>query len=149
VTFSYSGNPNASPTDAVRFYTGDKDPGDPLLQDEEIAFALTQYGDVFYAASAACDAIAAVFARKVHKRVGTLDLDAQQQYEHYCDLAKELRARAVTSGLTVFAGGVFVTDHDTTEGDASLRKPFFRRDMDEDEGAGGTSQSGDLLNIER
>lgn len=40
MSFTYSGNPETSTLDAVRFMIGDTNPCDPLLQDEEINYLI-------------------------------------------------------------------------------------------------------------
>ena len=43
MAWSYSGDPSTSELDEYRFYIGDVDEEDPLLQDGEIQFILSQY----------------------------------------------------------------------------------------------------------
>ena len=43
MTWNYSGDPSLSSRDAVRFLIGDTDPNDPLVTDEEIAYALGRF----------------------------------------------------------------------------------------------------------
>ena len=45
MSFTYSGNPETSTLDAVRFMIGDTNPCDPLLQDEEINYLIGQHAN--------------------------------------------------------------------------------------------------------
>lgn len=102
--WNYSGDPGASPIDEVHFLAGDTNSADPLLQDEEINLLLALYPKpldrpAYLAAAAACDAIAAKFARKMNGAVGPLSNQAEQQYLHYVQMAQQYRTAYVTKGL--------------------------------------------------
>ncbi len=103
MAWTYSGAPGTNAKDEVRFLVGDTDPADPLVQDEEINFVLTGFPDEagrnnYQAASVVAEAIAARFARKADRSIGTLSVQAKQQHDHYVDVAKRLRGLAVTGG---------------------------------------------------
>lgn len=51
MTFSYSGDPIASILDEIRFMVGDTDERGPLLQNEEINFALKKFEGEIYQTS--------------------------------------------------------------------------------------------------
>lgn len=115
MTWTYSGDPGASDKDEIRFLVGDTNADAPLVQDEEIAYILTIHaGDDsinYQAAADVAEAIAAQFARKAQRSIGPLAISAEQQYEHYVDVAKRLRGLAATGGrsgalgLPVLGGG--------------------------------------------
>jgi hypothetical protein len=98
MTWSYSGNPNTTDRDAVRFLIGDTDYDDQLLSDEELAFVLTDEPDVRRAASRAAEAVAAKFARRADssKSVGDLSLSESwsQRAAQFMELASRLLAQA-------------------------------------------------------
>jgi len=72
---------------SVRFLIGDTDSGDPLVQDEEIVFALAQSSDFLYEAAAYCAfAIYSKFARMVNT-----ELDEAIRAD-YSDLAKNYKS---------------------------------------------------------
>lgn len=148
MTWTYSQNPSASDKDAIRFLVGDTKLDDQLIEDEEIAFTLTQEPGLYYAASAVCRSIAAEFARKVQKSVGALSLGAQQQYEHYMDLAAKYRSRAQMGAGRLYLGGLSVAEHVAEEQNTDDVQPFFRRGQWENVGA-GSSQQDALVEIER
>lgn len=97
--WTYSGNPNSSLKDQVRFMIGDTVEANPLIQDEEIYFCLAEVNQNLYrAASNVCYNLAAQFtglAQSESKSVGGLDIsksygDRAQRYER---LAKDLLLR--------------------------------------------------------
>ena len=51
MTFTYSGDPTASILDEIRFMVGDTDANTPLLQNEEINFALKKFDNEIYLTS--------------------------------------------------------------------------------------------------
>ena len=100
MTWTYTADPSSSQKDAVRYFIGDVNPDDPLVQDEEIYFNLQEVnGEIYRAASNTCYNLAAKFtgeAQSTSKSVGGLSLsksfgDKAQRYER---LAKDLLARS-------------------------------------------------------
>ena len=100
MSWTYSADPSSSKKDAVRWLIGDTNPDDPLVQDEEINFCLTEFnGEIYRAASVTARNIAARFtgeAQSTSKSVGGLSLskslgDKAQRYER---LAKSLLTRS-------------------------------------------------------
>ena len=103
MTWTYDGDPTQDRTAEVRFLVGDTDQTDPLVQDEEIEFVLTQYVPVegspaWLAAAHVADGIAAKFARKADRSLGSLSISASQQRDHYRELAADLRMLWATGG---------------------------------------------------
>lgn len=89
--FTYSGDPSASDLDAVRFLISDTNSDDAELQDEEIYYLLTTWGQTYDAAIAACEVIAGKYADKTNysRSVGDLSIS-----ESYGQSAAEFRALA-------------------------------------------------------
>ena len=114
--------------DQVRLLVGDTDTDDQQLQDEEIAFLVSQGGSTLSVAANACEVIAAKYAREVNKSVGTLSISAQERMAHYKELANTLRVRPAYTSISVFAGGVNESDKITNQTDSDLTKPFFTRE---------------------
>lgn len=93
--WTYSGDPTSSLLDAVRYTIGDTIETDPLLQDEEVQYELTQAGsNVLQAAVRCCEAIAAKFARLADSTMGQTSINASQKYAQYTALASHLRRKA-------------------------------------------------------
>lgn len=89
----------------VRFLVGDKDDADHLMQDEEINLILLQFPPVadkpaWLAAAHTCDAIAGMFGRRMQQSIGPLSRAAEQQWEHYRQMAADFRAMYASDGLT-------------------------------------------------
>jgi len=113
MSWTYSGNPSASPLDEVRFLIGDTDTDKQLISDEEIAYNLTLVSGVnppdsgnYLSAAYCADGIAARSARSVDKSIGDLSLSYSQQASAFRDLADKLRLRATLSMVPIYAGGL-------------------------------------------
>lgn len=143
MTWTYGGDPAANDRDAVRFLVGDTDTNDELITDEEIAWLLTENGNVYSAAAAAAQTIAAIFARFVNKNVGDLSLDASDKHKHYLDLADTLRRKAAIQAATPFAGGISIASKDSFEDDMDRVQPKFTKDLQQ---YPGTTTANDLRN---
>ena len=94
MAFTYV-DPNSNARDKVRFLVQDTDSTRPLLTDEEIAFLIAEWVDVYDAASNAANILAAKFAGKADysKSVGDLSLNEtfSSQASSYTELAKSIR----------------------------------------------------------
>jgi hypothetical protein len=110
MTWEYD-NPSASSKDAVRFLIGDTDDNDHQLEDEEIDYLVTRYGDADAAAVAGARALASKYARLAvsEKDVGDLKIVYRDRSQGYYDLAaallkqsggSTLRPRPVATGIT-------------------------------------------------
>ena len=131
MTWSYSGDPTGSDVDSVRFEVGDTDATRPLVQDEEIAYALSTEGGVLWTAAAICLALAARFARDVDRTMGRTGVVASQRAFAYRVQAKALRVRATSYAVPV-AGGLTQTDRQNRDEDLEEVKPAFTRELHED-----------------
>lgn len=125
---SWSYNPAlATDKDKVRFLVDDTDTLDQLLTDEEINFALSQWGNIYRAGGALCETLALKFA----KQIGILDTrgvnwDPAKQADKYRDLAKTIKAMASeTGGGGVFAGGQTISGKQTQTDDSDRVQPAF------------------------
>jgi hypothetical protein len=100
MSWTYSADPTSSKKDAIRWLVGDTNIDSPLIQDEEIAFCLAEFGgEIYRAASTVAQSIAAFYtgeAQSTSKSVGGLSLsksfgDKAQRYQR---LSKDLLARS-------------------------------------------------------
>jgi hypothetical protein len=82
--------------DKVRFLIGDTDENEPLLQDEEIDFLLSENTDIYLAASSAAESISAKFARQSDKSIGDAHTTYSQKAEAYHRLAERLKSHHLT-----------------------------------------------------
>ncbi len=136
MTWSYSGNPGSSAKDAVRFLIGDTDSNtrQQLLQDEEIAWMLTQYNNSpTQTAIRACEGIIAKFARLADESVGQVRISFSQRSDGYRKLLNDLRSRSAIEDMTPYAGGISKTDKKTIEQNADRVPPDFKKHMMENE----------------
>lgn len=125
MTWTYAGTLTTD-LDKVRLLIGDTDTTQQQLTDEELNFFISEEETLHTAAAAACRALASKYARKVHREVGDLKLYAEQMYQHYLDLAKELSVRG-SSYAVPSAGGVYTADKEAYESDTSLVQPEIKR----------------------
>ena len=133
MVWSYGGQPDQSPVDALRLLIGDTDTTDPLLQDEEIGAFLTTYGinpatlptPPYFAAAAACEAVAAKFARGADKTVGRLGIKSSQSAIAYERRAVLLRKRGLIEGVSPYAGGISVAQKQAEVADGDRVRPAF------------------------
>jgi hypothetical protein len=114
MAWNYSGDPASDRKDEVRFLVGDTDSSDPLVLDEEIEAVLVHYPPAegkpaWLAGAHVADGLASKFARKMQRSIGSLSASAQQQYEHYREVAATLRMLYATNGKGSTASGAGVT----------------------------------------
>jgi hypothetical protein len=92
--FTYTGDPSVSNRDKVRFLIGDTLPADPHFQDEEIAYMLSEWGDVYDAARAAAEVLAGRYAHKAQTSKSVGDLSISETYssasEAFRTLARDI-----------------------------------------------------------
>lgn len=93
MTWTYSGDPSASPKDAVRFLLGDTDSTFTLtLSDSEIAFLLTSWdSDTYDAAAAGAEQLAGQFAKEVQYASDDVTFGGDDLQAHYMMLAQQIR----------------------------------------------------------
>lgn len=133
MAFTYSGDPQSSAKDEVRFLVGDTDTRDQLLQDAEISYLLSKYNNApLNSAIRACEIIAAKFSRLCDEAVGQVRLSLSQKYKHYIDLRDALTARMAIEDCTPYAGGISVCDKETNAANPDRVKPDFTKHMMED-----------------
>lgn len=127
--------------DQVRFWIGDTDPTDRLLEDEEIESLLTlENNRLFETAADAAGAIAARFARQAtSKSVGSMSLSLAR-FDHFKAMADDLRAKSVLmlDGSPV-VGGISIADKQSQEQEDDRVKPKFRKDSLDLPGTGSES----------
>jgi len=93
MAWSYSGDPSASPLDAVRFLLGDTDQTDQLtLSNQEITWLLSEWDNNLYlAAAAGAEQLAGQFAREVTYTSDGVNFTGTELQQKYLQLAQQLR----------------------------------------------------------
>lgn len=126
---TYSGNPNSSPKDQVRFLIGDTDSSEFLLNDAEITWVISQYNSPMNAAIRCCETIIAKFSRLANERVGQVSIDYSQKAKGYRDMLRDLRSRLAMEDAVPYAGGISVSDKQTQVMNTDRVRPDFSKHM--------------------
>jgi hypothetical protein len=122
-----------SPKDQVRLLIGDVVATDPQMQDEEIAFYLTQRPSIWGAAAECCLTLATKFARSVDQGVGTAKISFSQMAKGYIARAALFNARAAAMGAGVpYAGALSITDMLNQLNNPDRVEPQFTIGMQDD-----------------
>lgn len=126
MTWTYSGNPGASTLDEVRFLIQDTDTNDQLLQDEELNYLITSYGDPYSAAVAAVSALIGRLAslQSESKKVGDVSLTRVYgmqvaKYEALIKYLERERFRRFPAAPIVNANSLLPTDERSVEDEGS------------------------------
>lgn len=134
--WNYSGRPDSNERDKVRFLIGDTCKENPLVQDEEIQFALGKFPMVELAAALCCRAIAAKFSRQVSTTVGSVSRSCSDLAKAYAARAKELDPDDSTTGgaatlvLPSF-GGISLTEKEKLDSDLDATPVNFKIGADD------------------
>lgn len=134
MTWSYSPAALASSSkDRVRLLIGDTDSAAPQLQDEEIAFLVTQRGSEYLAGADACRRLAAKYARQVDTTNLSLSVSASQRAAAYKELAEQLETQALSvgGGAQMFVGGLSKSGKAALDADTDAVQPAFRIGQDD------------------
>lgn len=131
MAWTYSGDPANSPLDATRFFVQDTVSTDQQFQDAEVNYVLTKYPQPRAAAAMLADVLALKYARFADKAVGDLRISYNQRAKTYQALAATLRAEAATEDLTVYSGGISVSDAQKVEANTDRVKPPFKIGKDD------------------
>lgn len=119
MTWTYDLNALSVALNKVRLLVGDTDTNDQLIQDEEIAFFISENpSNVYYAAAETAEAIAAKYQSAISSKTADGKSISYEQITNYLSLAAKLRSKATRqrAGLP-YAGGTSVADKQTVEAD--------------------------------
>lgn len=127
MSFTYSGDPDASDTDAVRFLIRDTAQTTHLFEDAEIKWAVSTEANIYMAAAMLCDTLIVKGGGVKIKKVGELMIQYDPSF--YKSLSGSLRARG--SGHQVpYAGGISVADKQAQSSDSDWVQPSIQRNLD-------------------
>ena len=150
MAWTYSGDPDSSALDAIRFLIGDTDTNDQLLSNEEISWvnseacgSSTGTTALYDAAMRCCLTVASKLAREADKQIGDLSVSMSQRAKAYREQATELKALATREGTvpTPYAGGITISDKDVDEENSDLFRTWFSSGQFENVRDGGRSQT--------
>ena len=146
-SWAYSGDPNASDRDQIRWLIGDVEIDDPLVSDAEITAALATEGTTDAAAAACCEFLAAFFRRDVDKSVsnpggGSTSMSYSKRADQYTALAQTLRQGAALL-VAPYCAALSVSEKNAVADDDDRVAPSFRRGLFEAPGTGATGDPDD------
>jgi len=117
---------------AVRMLIRDTDQSDQLIEDEEIDFHLSETSnDVYLAAAASCDSLAAFFARLADSQIddGALQIKYSKSVDGYRSMGRQYRNTAKRTGGALGlprGGGISKSTSDSVRADTDRVEPAFR-----------------------
>ena len=117
----------------VRRLIGDVLYGDQQMQDEEILWTISQYGNVYMAAAECCRSLSAQFARMVDTVQGELHTLYSQRTKNYLAMANKFDGIGMSRGTfsMAYAGGISVADKQARNEDTDRVPPQFNIGMDD------------------
>lgn len=96
----------------VRFEIGDTDSTLPLIQDEEISYAITLEGDVLRASARCCEVLSRQFARLADRKLGPLSITYKSQSDFFYKLAIQLRNNSIQLNTPTQKDTKYIFDKD-------------------------------------
>ena len=140
MTWSY--NPadlSTNEVDQIRVEIGDTDTNRQLLQNEEIAWAISQERNLWAAAARCCEMISRLQLSKADVRIGrAMQVAYTKMSEQYDGMARRLRMKAMGT-VVPYVGGMNVADKLALAGNSALVAPIFEKNMMENPNTGGYS----------
>lgn len=101
MTWTYSGNPLTDEKDRYRFLTGDTISYEPILQDEEIAFVLSEYTSRDVRLLKLFEAICLYFTRDTNVSLGPLSENYPDRYKKAKENLDFYRKKVNSGGISV------------------------------------------------
>lgn len=131
MTFSYVvADLATNQTYQIRARIGDTVSTEPLLEDEEIAYFLSERNSVNGGAALACKAIAAKFSRLADTIVGPQHINLSQKAAQYMEMSAEFeRQDDVTGAVMPFCGGISLANKATYDSNSDRVRPSFVKAM--------------------
>lgn len=132
MSWTYTGNPADSNVDGVRYLVGQTSTSDPVLvNDQEIAFAVTHSGNIWAAAVLVAESLLGQYAGKDADSITVGNLS-----ESYGDRSAKLQARlpnlrrqAAMRNVVPVAGGLTIAQRQDRAADTSLVPDIFQVGM--------------------
>jgi hypothetical protein len=101
MSWSYSGNPASSEMDELRFIIGDTNISEPIMQDEELEYLITEYGSnrnlLMYQAFTRA---ATLFARDIKRSLGPQSEDPTERLKFFRDQANSYKSKLAITGIS-------------------------------------------------
>lgn len=116
----------------LRWLVGDILQKDPQMQDEELAFALSQRSSIYGAACDVCLALAARLSREADSSQGPLRTAYSTRSRAYAQRAAQYEVMAFArSGGLPYSGGISVADYQTMADNPDRIGPQFQIGLDD------------------
>lgn len=96
MVWTYSGDPRSSEKDKYRFLIGDTNANEPILQDAEIEYIISEYSNHYMRLYKLYDRAADYFARKIKRAVGPIEEDPTERLQYFKQKAEYYKMRAST-----------------------------------------------------
>lgn len=109
----------------------DDDTNDQLLTDEEINYILGLTSSIAQARVRSIETILAKIARRIDRNQSGVSASRAQMTQHYRDLLKIEKSRALSGNLNAYGGGLSQSRIDSAIEDSDFPQPEFRVDMGE------------------
>lgn len=143
--WNYSGDPASCPRDEVRYLCGDTCKEDPLVDDEEILYHLSNQPDPRLAAALVLRTLATKYSRLTSVSVGDVSYSGSDLAKAFVERANDLDPSGITTTglcLPVF-GGISRTANDALDNNPDAVPPAFRRGIFDLPGTADDAESED------
>lgn len=124
MVFTYSGNPNNSDLDQVRFELQDTDETEALFSDSELSFLIDKYKQLDRVIYEACKILIAKYSRFVDESQGKISIRASQLVENYRNLLREYELILLANSC-IYIGGVNTEEYENINHNKHLIKHQF------------------------
>jgi hypothetical protein len=102
MSWSYSADLENNIIDQLRFLIGDTNPEEPILQDEEIEFLASKYGNNSNLLKYQLFRhVATIFARDIKRSLGPQSEDPTKRLEYFTEQAEYYKKRILQAGLSL------------------------------------------------
>lgn len=128
MTWSYTGDPSTDDKDAVRFLIGDTVESEKLVEDEEIAWAVTEWSDVYLAAASIADSVATQYAVEGSVSADGMSFSGTDVGKSFAARATQLRKMSGwrRQASEPYVGGISWAERVKSDQDTDLIQPHFR-----------------------
>jgi hypothetical protein len=128
MSYTYSGNPQASLIDEVHYRLGNVVQSDPFATDEEVLFALREWkNNTYLAAASLAETKAYEFgSRPISVKRGDRTTTWGDRMQMFLMLAKTLRMQAAQKDASVYAGGLSEAEKTAARRDLDLVQPYAK-----------------------
>jgi hypothetical protein len=137
LTWTYT-LPITTDLDRVRYLIGDTVEVDPLLQNEEITYALSVYVDVMLAAASALRALIGRYLRETDVSIGGVSVSgSSNRISSWQTLADQYDPSGVTIGSRLVLpkfGGLSIAQKEALSADTDVPRAFFSRTFEDNSG---------------